>query len=332
MCHARRLEATLAGFRRPSWPRESDRCASEGHAQDDGARRGRALAAGCGGSHAAAPTTLRSSTHTTAARPGCRIGRPIRRLVPVDAGTLDLPVQDAARHRSAREPSCSAGSPQPTPRATTSSPCPAQARGCVGHLPGVVHDAAAVTIGKLSYVFGGGNGPGPDRHDRAGRSAHGRGRGDRPPAGAELRPDRRGDRRHRVHRRRLHGHALARHDRRVEAGWPRARRRASSLGGSLCGGDGGRREVWSSRAARCRPARRPTPCTSTRRRRDVSSGSAACPQPTTHAAAATFGSTAYVIGGRGAVARHADRPHRRHRRRDAEGRRRGRARRGRSPT
>ena len=57
-----------------------------------------ASAAGCGGSHAAATSTGGSTTRATATSQRNDAARPlpIRRLVPVDAGTLDQPVQDAA--------------------------------------------------------------------------------------------------------------------------------------------------------------------------------------------------------------------------------------------
>ena len=58
--------------------------------------------------------------------------------------------------------------------------------------PAALHDAAAVTIGRSAYVFGGGNGVAAARHDPAGRPAHRRRAGGRPPAApaARTRPAR----------------------------------------------------------------------------------------------------------------------------------------------
>ena len=118
-------------------------------------------AAGCGGSHAAATPNGVSTTRATptsrqneAARP-----LPIRRLVPVDAGTLDSPVQDAAAAAFGGGAVLLGGlTAADTSRDDIVTVSRAGSRR-VGHLPGVVHDAAAVTIGKLSYLFGGGTGP-----------------------------------------------------------------------------------------------------------------------------------------------------------------------------
>lgn len=116
-----------------------------------------ALATACGGSHAAAPT-ISVATHTTATVAARR--QVINRLVPVDAGTLDLPVQDAAAAAFGQGAVLLGGlTAADTSRDDIVTVSRAGSR-LVDHLPGVVHDAAAVTIGKLSYVFGGGNGPG----------------------------------------------------------------------------------------------------------------------------------------------------------------------------
>jgi DNA-binding beta-propeller fold protein YncE len=120
------------------------------------------LAAGCGGSHRAATTTRAATTRATATTSHDLAARvqPIRRLVPVTAGTLDLPVQDAAAAAMGQGAVLLGGlTSADTSRDDIVTVSRAGSR-LVGHLPGVVHDAAAVTIGKLSYVFGGGNGPG----------------------------------------------------------------------------------------------------------------------------------------------------------------------------
>jgi YVTN family beta-propeller protein len=120
-----------------------------------------AVAAGCGGSNAAAPQTTAgttSATGTTQRNAAARL-LSIRRLVPVDAGTLDSSVQDAAAAPFGGGAVLLGGlTAADTSRDDVITVSRAGSRR-VGHLPGVVHDAAAVTIGKLSYLFGGGNGP-----------------------------------------------------------------------------------------------------------------------------------------------------------------------------
>jgi YVTN family beta-propeller protein len=81
------------------------------------------------------------------------------RLVPVAAGTLDAPVQDAAPARFGDGAVLLGGlTASDTSRDDVVTVTRAGSRR-VGRLPGVVHDAAAVTIGRLSYLFGGGTGP-----------------------------------------------------------------------------------------------------------------------------------------------------------------------------
>jgi YVTN family beta-propeller protein len=121
---------------------------------------GAAFAGGCGGSPAAAPTTG-TSTRATATSQHNEAARalPIRRLVAVDAGTLGSAVQDAAAAPFGGGAVLLGGlTAADTSRDDIVTVSRAGSRR-VGHLPGVVHDAAAVTIGKLSYLFGGGNGP-----------------------------------------------------------------------------------------------------------------------------------------------------------------------------
>jgi YVTN family beta-propeller protein len=120
------------------------------------------LAAGCGGSHSAAPPPSVASTGTTAKASHDLAARTqaIQRLVPVGAGRLDLPVQDAAAASLGQGAVLFGGlTAADTSRDDIVTVSRAGSR-LIGHLPGVLHDAAAVTIGKLSYVFGGGNGPG----------------------------------------------------------------------------------------------------------------------------------------------------------------------------
>jgi len=119
-----------------------------------------ALLVGCGGSHAATPPTdVSTGKNVTARQNEAARALPIRRLVPVGAGTLDAPVMDAAAAAFGGGAVLLGGlTAADTSRNDIVTVSRAGSR-LVGHLPGVVHDAAAVTIGRLSYVFGGGNGP-----------------------------------------------------------------------------------------------------------------------------------------------------------------------------
>jgi len=84
---------------------------------------------------------------------------PIRRLVPVPAGTLDAAVQDAAPAPFAGGAVLLGGlTSADTSRDDIVTVTRSGSRR-IGHLPTAVHDAAAVTIGPLSYLFGGGTGP-----------------------------------------------------------------------------------------------------------------------------------------------------------------------------
>ena len=118
------------------------------------------LAVGCGGSYTAAPPSVSSTrAAATTAKDAAARPLPIRRLVPVDAGTLDAAVQDAAPAPFGDGAVLLGGlTAADTSRDVIVTVSRAGSRQ-VGHLPGVVHDAAAVTIGKLSYLFGGGTGP-----------------------------------------------------------------------------------------------------------------------------------------------------------------------------
>jgi YVTN family beta-propeller protein len=119
------------------------------------------LVAACGGTHAAATATgpstratTQTSTKDDASRP-----LPIRRLVPVDAGTLDTAAQDAAPAPFAGGAVLLGGlTAADTSRDDIVTVSRSGSRR-VGRLPTPVHDAAAVTIGTLSYLFGGGTGP-----------------------------------------------------------------------------------------------------------------------------------------------------------------------------
>jgi YVTN family beta-propeller protein len=114
------------------------------------------LLAGCGGGGgdvqaAAAP----AKPHVSAAR---RTAPPVTRLRPVAAGTLDSAVQDAAAapfHGGAVLVGGLTPADTSTDEIVTATRAGSQR---VGRIPAALHDAAAVTIGPSTYVFGGGNG------------------------------------------------------------------------------------------------------------------------------------------------------------------------------
>jgi DNA-binding beta-propeller fold protein YncE len=111
-----------------------------------------ALAAGCGGArHAAATAEVSAKTHTTAVRHAL-----VQRLVPVPAGTLDAPVQDAAASAFGAGAVLLGGlTAADTSRSDIVTVTRAGSRR-VGHTPTQFHDSAAVTLGRLVYLFGGG--------------------------------------------------------------------------------------------------------------------------------------------------------------------------------
>jgi YVTN family beta-propeller protein len=112
--------------------------------------------AGCGGAH------KQAQQPTTAPRPDPvkRVERdpPIARLVPVAAGVLADPIQDAAAASSAGGAVLVGGL---TPADVSSDAIVTATRagsGRVGRIATALHDAAAVHIGANVYVFGGGTG------------------------------------------------------------------------------------------------------------------------------------------------------------------------------
>jgi DNA-binding beta-propeller fold protein YncE len=111
--------------------------------------------AGCGaGRHSVTQTT-------PVARPSTAVKRaaaPIRRLVPTRAGTLASPIQDAAGARFGGGAVLIGGL---TPADVSSSAIVTATRAgsrAVGAIPQALHDSAAVTLGHDTYVFGGGTG------------------------------------------------------------------------------------------------------------------------------------------------------------------------------
>src|SRR3954454_4725403 len=113
------------------------------------------LATACGGhGRSAPPTQARTQTQPVVHRAPQRI----RVLVPRPAGELDAAVQDAAPAPFG-DGAVLAGGLTPTDLSTDSIVTVTRAGSrAVGHLPSALHDAAAATIGSSTYVFGGGNG------------------------------------------------------------------------------------------------------------------------------------------------------------------------------
>ena len=111
------------------------------------------LLAGCGGAHEqvdppATPAHARVVLRTP----------PVTRLRPVAAGTLDAALQDAAAapfHGGAVLVGGLTATDVSTDEIVTATRAGSQR---VGRIPAALHDAAAVTIGRTTYVFGGGNG------------------------------------------------------------------------------------------------------------------------------------------------------------------------------
>ncbi|MDX6487028.1 MAG: hypothetical protein QOF43_2181, partial [Gaiellaceae bacterium] len=110
----------------------------------------------CGGArHGAKPVTTATTTPATSI-----VRRPpvVKRLVPVPAGTMDAPIQDAAAAPFGGGAVLVGGL---TPADVSSNQIVTATRAGsrrVGSIPQALHDAAAVTIGRSSYVFGGGIG------------------------------------------------------------------------------------------------------------------------------------------------------------------------------
>jgi DNA-binding beta-propeller fold protein YncE len=119
-----------------------------------------ALLAGCGGGHHRAATEPAATTERPV--PVVRRAPPpvplLRRVVTRAAGALATPVQDAAAAPFGGGAVLLGGL---TPADMSSDAIATVTRAGsrrVGTLPGALHDAAAVTIGRTTYLFGGGNG------------------------------------------------------------------------------------------------------------------------------------------------------------------------------
>jgi DNA-binding beta-propeller fold protein YncE len=115
-----------------------------------------ALAA-CGESHRADPPAVGTHGQTLAAKPPAP--QRVLHVEPVAAGSLDTPVQDAAAAPFRGGAVLVGGL---TPADVSSDAIVTATRSGarrVGSIPTALHDAAAVTLGASTYVFGGGTGP-----------------------------------------------------------------------------------------------------------------------------------------------------------------------------
>jgi DNA-binding beta-propeller fold protein YncE len=114
------------------------------------------VVAGCGGGHRRPTTTSAARTSSPAVQH--RRSTEIRRLVAVAAGVLDEPVQDAAAAPLGGGAVLVGGL---TPADVSSDAIVTATRAGsrrVGRIPRAIHDAAAVMLGRNAYVFGGGTG------------------------------------------------------------------------------------------------------------------------------------------------------------------------------
>ena len=251
------------------------------------------LLAGCGdGARTGTPPTGVGACASSGS------GSPADPASPGAAGTLDAAVQDAAAAPFRGGAVLVGGltsADTSTDEIVTATRAGSQR---VGRIPAALHDAAAVTIGAHHLRLRRRQRRRPARCDpavdpRTG-AAQAAGRLPRRARTRPARPSADG-----VHRRRLHRHALARHDRRVAPGRPRARRRAPAAHAALRGGrSGGRPARDRRRLARERNGERRR--LRLRPRNAAGAPLGRLPAPTTHAAAASIGGVAFVIGGRGA--------------------------------
>src|SRR6478736_3265053 len=111
-------------------------------------------AAGCGGAGKRAQQTTTGAAPDPVRR--VQTDPQVRRLVPVAAGMLDAPVQDAAAAPYAGGVVLAGGL---TPADVSSDAIVTATRAGsarVGRIPTALHDSAAVHIGRSVYLFGGG--------------------------------------------------------------------------------------------------------------------------------------------------------------------------------
>ncbi len=113
-----------------------------------------ALAVGCGGSRQLAATTRAAATRATEV---VKLVTP-QRLVPIAAGTLDSPVQNAAAAAFGNGAVLLGGLTAADTSRNDIVTVSRAGSSRVGRLPTALHDSAAVTLGRLVYLFGGGTG------------------------------------------------------------------------------------------------------------------------------------------------------------------------------
>ena len=110
--------------------------------------------AACGGGHSRSQQT----TTLSKAERVVRHDPPLRAVAASPAGSLAEPVQDAAA-ASYRDGAVLVGGLTASDVSTDAIVTATRAGSDhVGRIPGALHDAAAVTLGRTTYVFGGGNG------------------------------------------------------------------------------------------------------------------------------------------------------------------------------
>ena len=152
----------------------------------------------------------------TAARRGAATRHEATRLVERLGGRLPAGIEDPAAAAAAGRIILAGGLTAQDLSSTTILSVRGRATRIIGQLPAAQHDAPAATLGRFVYVFGGGDGVAPARSHpaRRPRADASRARAACPPRAATRPPPRSA---RRLRRRRLHRHALARHDRRVPA-------------------------------------------------------------------------------------------------------------------
>jgi YVTN family beta-propeller protein len=256
--------------------------------------------AGCGAGKRSPATTASATSATAAHRSVVDTVLPIRRLVPRTAGTLASPIQDAAAAPFGGGAVLVGGL---TPADVSSGAIVTATRAgsrTVGAIPQALHDSAAVTIGHDTYLFGGGTGTAQidtilmiDPRTGAAQSV-----GHLPAGSSDQSAAAIGRTAYIVG-----GYTGTRwldtivawspgHSAHVVARLPHALRYAAvtATAGRLVIAGGSLEDGTASRVvyAYTPTMRRVTPV-------------ASLPAPTTHAAAASIGDTAFVIGGRGAT-------------------------------
>jgi YVTN family beta-propeller protein len=118
------------------------------------------VVAGCGAAHKQAAPTTQARTTTTTRRTTHLLATPVRpiHLGSVAAGNLPAPLQDAAAAQFADGAVLIGGLTAADVSSNEIVTVTRAGARVVGRLAGAFHDSAAVSIGRLAYAFGGGNG------------------------------------------------------------------------------------------------------------------------------------------------------------------------------